>query len=1205
MDSDAPFLDPELILANQGFLQRLARGIVGDDSAADDVVQQTWLAAIERPPRSRASMRGWLARVVRNTATNRARSEVRRADHERRFASEEAHNADDSMELRLEVQRRVVEAVQRLDEPYKRAIYLRYHEDRSPRDIAEQSMLPEATVKTHLRRGLALLRGDLDRALGDDRRTWLTALAAIGRLDAPAPLPSTSQASPTTAAGFGASSKLGAVAVLAASALIFFWQPWRSSAIDASRSPIANEARSTLDESSSSLAAAGAAPTRSSDANARQVVAEPAVARSRPVELTIHGRVVDPRRFPVASAAITLYLPDVESVSTKSNDRGEFMIELDKLPSVRSWRGGIRAVDRDGRTAVCMCDVSSARDRERWSRGYLTAVTNPKERDVGVLVLDAPHVVRARVADAGRSVADVRVIAAWDSRRIPIAEARSDSSGLVVFESLPTGKVFLRAIAKGKAGSAWTFASDLDARVVDLELADTRSIDVHVADAATGQGVADAEVWVAEDIVLDTSLGDAMQPAMNAHTFQNVELPITRVGADGRCRIDDVPATGGMMVNASADGYSSDRFQRGTGEWIRAGATSVEIKLKRERMRTVRWPIERGDTDVPADGSSVRVRRATISSFGDDATAPESGRIEKGELVIDGFTSALSQVTVESADGSTARAWAGSDSDHGKPIRFQRTHKLEVCVRDDRGQPVANARAQAFNQGNNLLVEAVPTNEQGCAVLTGITGQLVMVRVLAPDDAGMGDLAGSVDLDKGDGKVEFTLPRKLELCFRFTLAGRPLLPSRFAVRGMNRGYKVVREDPEQGLAFVSVSAPSDKHELELNVRSTGYATVIKRVAFQEEPPPRPIDVELEPAAAIVVRLDASAKQDVELYAEEWNAEQSKWKSASFYGVRSPNGAGGTYRFDDCAAGRYRVREKLSDVVSPEFDVAPGACEVPITLDLARVRTVSGIVEFPPDVRRESVRVIVDGAARDEPTWLRGGDTYPGTPIDASGAFTLKLPGARPERIRAWHPFLVPARDQGSAEITAGRDDLRLRLVHGDEIRIPVPAPLLERKLERLRVMQFAGEPTGKPVAWFHAPIEDGIARFSGIAPGTWTLWIDPQDGWAPIVLRDVEVSAGIMTLPQLSLEVGSSLRVHVLVKAGQSAPHIYVAAKRRGEPSYMRSINSRGEDVVVLAGFGTGAFDVTLHGAIGEGPGSTRIVELDGVHDADLDLDLR
>jgi len=1199
MDSDTPFLDPQLIVANQGFLQRLARGIVGDESSADDVVQQAWLVAVERPPRVQASIRGWLARVVRNTALNRARSETRRVDRELRSARDEAVADDDPMNLRLEVQQSVVQAVQRLPEPYKRAIYLRYYEDLSPREIAEQSNLPEATVKTHLRRGLALLRGDLDRALGDDRRAWLGALFAIARTNSTSsPVGNARPVAPP----IGASSKVAVAVVLVAGALAVMWRPWHPIVVETS--PAAStSAKSAITRDGSSSATASTASEPSPGESSREVVTD-AIRGPRHVELTIRGRVVDNRRFPVRGAAITLYLPDVESVSTTSNDQGDFQLELDKVPSVRSWRGGVRAIDREGRAAVCACDVASARDRERWRRGYLTAVTNPKERDLGVLVLDTPHVVRARVVDGGRPAPDVRVIASWDSRRIPVAEAHSDSSGLVVLEAVPTGKVFLRAMTKGKDGSAWTFSSDVDERVVDVELADTRSIDVRVVDSISGEGVADAEVWVSEDIVLDTNLGDWMQPAMNAHTLQDVELPITRIDTEGRCRIDGVPASGQMMVNARADGYASDRFQRGNREWVRSGVKSVEIKLQRERTRTVRWPIERGDADVPAEGSSVRVRRQTISWSGDDAALPESGRIERGELVVEEITSALSEITVETTDGSIARAWIASDSDLGKPIRFQRAHKIDVCVRDDRGQPIANAKAQAFNQGNNLLAEAVSTDVNGCAALTGITGQLVMVRVLAPDDAGMGDPAGSVDLEKGDGRVEFTLPRKLELCLRFTLAGRPLLPSRFAVRGMNRGYKVVREDPEHGLAFVAISLPSDKHDFELDVRSAGYATVNKKIVLGNAAPP-PVDVELEPAAAIVVRLEAIEKQNVELFAEEWIAEQSKWKSTSFYGVKSPNGAGGTYCFDDCAAGRYRVREKLSGVVSPEFDVPVSACEVPVTIDLARVRTVSGVVEFPPDCRPDSVRVIVDGAPRDEPTWLRGGDPYPGAAVDANGAFTLKLSGSRPERIRAWHPCLVPAHDDGSVEITSSRDGVRLRLVAGDEIRIPIPAPMLERKLELVRVLQFAGEPMGKPIAWFHAPIEDGVARFSGVAPGTWTLWIDPQDGFAPIVLRDVEVVAGTMTLSQLALETGSSLRVHVLVKPGLSVPRVYVAARRRGEPSYLRSINSRGEDVVLVPGLGKGTFDVTLDGPIGEGRRSAKTVELDGVHDADLDLDLR
>ena len=38
----------------------------------------------------------------------------------------------------------------------------------------------------------------------------------------------------------------------------------------------------------------------------------------------------------------------------------------------------------------------------------------------------------------------------------------------------------------------------------------------------------------------------------------------------------------------------------------------------------------------------------------------------------------------------------------------------------------------------------------------------------------------------------------------------------------------------------------------------------------------------------------------------------------------------------------------------------------------------------------------------------------------------------------WHPWLVPASDSGTFEVREGREGVVLRLVVGDEVRLPVP-----------------------------------------------------------------------------------------------------------------------------------------------------------------------
>ena len=63
-----PPLHPESLLEHGPRLRALARRLVHDEHAADDLVQETWVRAVERGPASGATPWQWLARVLRNLA---------------------------------------------------------------------------------------------------------------------------------------------------------------------------------------------------------------------------------------------------------------------------------------------------------------------------------------------------------------------------------------------------------------------------------------------------------------------------------------------------------------------------------------------------------------------------------------------------------------------------------------------------------------------------------------------------------------------------------------------------------------------------------------------------------------------------------------------------------------------------------------------------------------------------------------------------------------------------------------------------------------------------------------------------------------------------------------------------------------------------------------------------------------------------------
>lgn len=183
MDDSLP-LDPDRLLDHVAWVRRLAALLIRDPGAADDAAQETLLVALDRGPRDRDRPRAWLSSIVRSIARRLRRSDERRAARERAVARSEALPATDDLVLRAALLRAVVDAVVELPEPYRTTILLRFFEDVPARDIAARRGEPVETVRTRLKRGLAMLRErlakELDVATGDGGRAkGLEALALL------------------------------------------------------------------------------------------------------------------------------------------------------------------------------------------------------------------------------------------------------------------------------------------------------------------------------------------------------------------------------------------------------------------------------------------------------------------------------------------------------------------------------------------------------------------------------------------------------------------------------------------------------------------------------------------------------------------------------------------------------------------------------------------------------------------------------------------------------------------------------------------------------------------------------------------------------------------------------------------------------------------------------------------------------------------
>ncbi len=182
MSTDATLSD---LLADEAWARGLARALVGE-SRGDDLLQASYLRAIQSPPRRAGPLRAWFATVMRNTAKNQARSEGRRRAREEDSARPEA-DGETPYEIRARIEQRQVLAEQLLELPenLRTALVLRFEEGLKGPEIARRLGVPEGTVRWRLERGLERLREQLDTKHNGEREVWMRALTPLAGLGLP------------------------------------------------------------------------------------------------------------------------------------------------------------------------------------------------------------------------------------------------------------------------------------------------------------------------------------------------------------------------------------------------------------------------------------------------------------------------------------------------------------------------------------------------------------------------------------------------------------------------------------------------------------------------------------------------------------------------------------------------------------------------------------------------------------------------------------------------------------------------------------------------------------------------------------------------------------------------------------------------------------------------------------------------------------
>ncbi|MCP3914969.1 MAG: sigma-70 family RNA polymerase sigma factor [bacterium] len=587
---------PEELLQHRDFLHRLATSLMQDDHEGEDLVQEAWARAWQEPPRSRSdaqSLRAWLARVVRNRASNMRREHARRRMRERLAARPEALPAEHGIDDELALHGRVAAAVAALGEPYKRVVFEHYFRGRSRRDVAEELGVALKTVESRLARGRAQLQAALDADFGG-RRAWLVFLAPIAKQSG--------------RAGLGAG-VLGMKWKLV-SALVFvsvLVATWRYAGVGpaVAHEPLAVASSPALAAPST---AADLAEARTEPERVAGVRPEPDAATSEVVtHAPLRGRVLAPDGHALGSVRVRFDAHGSSREEAFTSATGEFAFDA------ASGTGVVRTAEPD------LITVLRAEVDDNGARQGLTVVAAPSGSlsfDVrgepvadAALVLYLPHDFRARfeqVLDRSRDVV-------FRARTAPDGSADIERAPLVV------------------GCTVWITCAGYVARELTVDAA-------HLAQCAHGGVIALQLEELAEEErvlrgrVLD-EFGDGVPGAYVRYGVRH-----TKTGSDGSFALDPL-----------------DRAPRRKGSWggaaneehdlvaVRAGYLPATLRPTLDWRGQPQWPdpIEL-QTDarslaisgrvVDADGTAL----AGYSVFVKEAQLMESGKTLEGFLAGEG-----------------------------------------------------------------------------------------------------------------------------------------------------------------------------------------------------------------------------------------------------------------------------------------------------------------------------------------------------------------------------------------------------------------------------------------------------------------------------------------------------------------------------------------------------------------------------------------
>lgn len=567
-------IDFDDLCADDRWLRRLARLIVGDGADADDLVQDAWNVAL-RQPESVARTRSWMAGILRRLAMHRSRSILRRRRHMAQLSatSAVAPAADNQADL-AEARRALIDAIERLGEPGRGLVLRRFFAGESIESIARERGQDAAVARSQLARAI----GQLRQYLGTKDRSFLAPLVVA----MPVAAHRASIATATRVGGIIVSKKSAAIAAAVVGILsfaVFEFMSGQSGTDDrmTAEIPTSNAHAEQPRRRSATESSAQLPPAETAEGAATQPFA---TTPASTLVGTIGGRVVDESGHPVAGASLRKVRAFVEAPTDLADSA--------QPPQARSDADGRFSIDLEPHEAIVVVIASAS--------GYSAAESKPLPSGSFVeLRLRRTASLYGRVTDEHGSPvagADIRFrTSSWNTTISGGQTSAADGSFEFGDLTLPPGNgnrgASLRVIADGFAPyQEYLCAADLRQRTSAaapkvIRLSRGRHLEVLVIDDDTEAACPDAAVllWVR-----DQSIPASSSPwrAGIAHA----PIRTLRTDGTGRLVIDHIDwsseSESPLGITVTKDSYAA--------VWRRivAGFVDPKIVVRLSRSATVR-----------------------------------------------------------------------------------------------------------------------------------------------------------------------------------------------------------------------------------------------------------------------------------------------------------------------------------------------------------------------------------------------------------------------------------------------------------------------------------------------------------------------------------------------------------------------------------------------------------------------------------------